>query len=207
MSKKHWSTVVIALIAAIAGVGLGAYFGPNAGGRGKVAQGPTHFFTNFNPQQYLDAATEGKVSWKRLEDEPVTGEHYGNPPHSRAYVRRTVRFAATITMKQWQALKESDPSITGEVPVSNVCYRIFSNQGDDVERHGEDKGGGEFRLWRIPADSTDNETISRHGFGWRYYGGTRGVGSHHGLFTFRVVQVGDHVEVAFFIWESWPRNR
>ena len=187
MSTKHWTTILIALVA---GFAVGAYFGPDTGRGRKVAPGPTRFFSNFDPQQYLEAATEGKVTWKLLEDEPVTGEQYGNPPHSRAYARRTSRFAATIPPEQWQ----------------DVSQMVFSNQGDDVEQHGEDKGGGKWRDWSIPADSADNEATTRHGFGWRYYGGTRGVGSHHGLFTFRSIQVEDHVEVAFFIWESWPLN-
>ncbi len=190
MSKRPWGTVLLlVLVVAIASFVLGRYFGSN---RPAVEQAPTHFFTNFDPKQHLETASEGKLAWTVVEDEPVTGEHYGNPPHSRQYARRKTRLVATITPEEWQNLK------------TGWLHNIFTNQGKEVERHGEDQGGGHFTFWQIDPDAELDDTAPLHGFGYRYYGGTRGVGSHHGIFTFSLVKADDRVEIVFFIWESWP---
>jgi hypothetical protein len=195
MRNRSWASVLLlVLVVAIASFALGLYFGPIARNRPAVEQAPTRFFTNFNPERHLEDATEGKLDWVVVDDEPVTGEHYGNPPHSRQYARRKTRLVATVTPEEWQKLK------------TGWLHNIFSNQGNEVELHGEDPGGGRFTFWRIDPDAERNDTAPHHGFGYRYYGGARGVGSHHGLFTFSLVKADDRVEVVFFIWESWPRT-
>lgn len=190
MGGQRWLAIIVAILLAVGAFAAGTYIGGRETSAA-VVQGPTRFFSEFDPEQHLEARTG--LDWEVLSDEPVTGEHYGNPPHSRAYARRKTRMAATVMEEQWANLKSD-------------LIDSFMRQGGLVEEQGEDPGGGNFTMWSVGKDSPDGQVDAYYGFGHRHYGGTRGVASHHGLFTLTAVQAGNQAEVVFFVWESWPRE-
>lgn len=147
MRIASWNSVLLLiLMVAIASFVLGLYFGPMARKRPAVRQTPNLFFTDFDPKQYLEAATAGELTWTVVEDKPVMGEVYGNPPFSRQYPRRKARLVATITPEEWHKLK------------TGWLRNIFFNQSEKVQRHWKNPGVGRFNYWPIDSDAEYNDT-------------------------------------------------